>query len=130
DRLELEVAIGMMAHRGHPQGLPLMKAVLVEQPINDMNTDITSALLHEIDDLSLGQIGPDQRLLGGAAGGVLDQDLAEVLVDLGIVLDLGFAPPAGFADPRLGSFGEIIEIVSPLADGLGIDAQDPRDILD
>ena len=88
------VAIGMAAHRFHPQGLPLVIVVPVEQLIDDMHTDITATLLHQIDDLGLGQIGPDQRLLGGTAGGVLDEDLAEVVVDLG---DRG---RAAVSDPR------------------------------
>ena len=99
DRLELAVAIGMAAQGLHPQGLPLVKVVPVEQLIDDMHTDITTTLLHQIDDLGLGQIGPDQRLLGGTAGGVLDEDLAEVVVDLGVVVELPFPTPARLADP-------------------------------
>ena len=124
------VAIGMAAQGLHPQSLPLVIAMPVEQLVNDMHTDITATVLHEIDDLGLGQVGPDQRLFGGTAGGVLDEDLAEVLVDLGVVIDLPFPASAGVADPRRGLLGEVLEVALPLADGLGIDAQDLRDVLD
>ena len=107
-----------------------MEAVPVEQLIDDMNTDITATLLHQVDDLGLGQIGPDQRLFGGAAGGVLDEDLAEVVVDLGVLIELPLPTPAGLADPRRGSLGEVVEVALPPADGLGIDAQDRGDVLD
>jgi hypothetical protein len=130
DRLELGVAIGMPAQRRHPQGFPLVIVVPVEQLIDDMHADITTTVLHEIDDLGPGQVGPDQRLFRGTAGGVLDEDLAEVLVDLGVFLEFPFPTPAGLADPRRGPLGEILEVALPLADGLGIDAQDLRDVLD
>ena len=41
-----------------------------------------------------------------------------------------FPTTAGLADPRRGSVGEIREVALPLADGLGIDAQDRGDVLD
>jgi hypothetical protein len=78
-----------MATQGHHlQGLPAVIVVPVEQLIDDMNTHITTTVLHQINDLGLGQVGPDQRLFGRTACGVLDQDLAEIGVDLGVVLDL------------------------------------------
>src|SRR4051812_39681525 len=95
-----------------------------------MYADITATGLHEVHDLGLGQVGPDQRLFGGTAGGMLDEDLTEVLVDLGVVIDLSFPTSAGVADPRCGILGEIFEVALPLADGLRIDSQDLGDVLD
>jgi hypothetical protein len=98
--------------------------------IDDMHTNITSTVLHEINDLGLGQVGPDQRLFGGTTGGGLDEDLAEVLVNLGIVINLPFPTSARVADPRRGVLGEMLEVALPVQDGLGIDAQDLGDVLD
>ena len=41
-----------------------------------------------------------------------------------------FPTTAGLADPRRGPRGEIVEVALPLVDRLGIDAQDPGDVLD
>src|SRR5262249_42187855 len=79
--------------------------------------------------LGLGQIGPDQRLIGGAARGMLDQGRAKVRVDLGILVEFPFPTPAGLADPGGGPLGEVLEVALPLADGLGINAQELGGIL-
>src|SRR5262249_54503057 len=99
------------------------------QLIDDVHADITPTILHQIDDLGLGQIGPDQRLIGGAARGMLDQGRAKVRVDLGILVEFPFPTPAGLADPGGGPLGEVLEVALPLPDGLGINAQELGDFL-
>jgi hypothetical protein len=116
DRLELGVAIRVASQRLHPQGLPLMEAVPVEQLIDDMHTDMTATILHEINDLDLGQVRPDERLLGGAAGGVRDEDLAEVVVDLGIVVEPPLPTAARLADPGRGLVCQQRPATEPLSE--------------
>ena len=52
-----------------------------------MDADITAKIFHLSGDLGPGQIGPDQRLLGGTAGGVVGEGFTEVFVDLWILVD-------------------------------------------
>lgn len=127
--VELAVAVGVLAQGRHPQGLALMEAVPVEELADDMHTDETPAPMHAVHDLDLGQVGPDQRLGGGTAGGALEEDRMEVGGDVGVVLDPPSPPAAGLSDPRLGIRGEVLEVAPAAANGLGIDAQDLGDVL-
>src|SRR6516165_177104 len=96
-----------------------------------MDVDVAAALGHAVGDLPDGQVGPDQLLVGGAAGGVVAEDVAEVLLDLGLLVDAPLPAAAGAADARLGPVGEPgLEVAAPLADGVGGDVEEPGDVLD
>ena len=130
DRLELVVSLGVAAQRFHAQGFAFMETFLIEQLADDMHTDKASTLSHATCDFDLGQVGPDQGLRGWAAGGAIEEDLVEVVGDLGVLIEPPSPPPAGLADLRSGFGGEILEVVLAVTNGLGIDAQDLGDVLD
>ena len=105
DRLELVVSLGVAARRFHAQGFAFMETFLIEQLADDMHTDKASTLSHATCDFDLGQVGPDQGLRGWAAGGAIEEDLVEVVGDLGVLIEPPSPPPAGLADLGAGSAG-------------------------
>src|SRR5262245_27842029 len=108
-----------------------MRAVPVEQLVDDRDVDVAAPLGHALGDLLDGPVGPDQVLVGGAAGGVVAEDVVEVLLDFGLLVDAPLPAAAGAADARLGPVGEPrLEVAAPLSDGVGGDVEEPGDGLD
>ena len=105
DRLELVVSLGVAAQRFHAQGFAFMETFLIEQLADDMHTDKASTLSHATCDFDLGQVGPDQGLRGWAAGGAIEEDLVEVVGDLGVLIEPPSPPPPGWRTCGAGSAG-------------------------
>jgi len=103
--------------------------VPVEHLIDNMHTDITSTILHEINDLVLVRLVQISASSVGLPAVCSTRTLRKSSSILGSASIFRFRPPPGSRTREAGPW-EILEVALPLADGFGIDAQDLGDVLD